>query len=64
MTTEALAVLQAAHESAMDKMREHEVVMQRLIRVLLERDEVAGDELEWILRARKGEELQLELDVA
>jgi cell division protease FtsH len=64
VTTEALAVLQAAHESAMDKMREHEMVMQRLIRVLLERDEVAGDELEWILRARKGEELQLELDVA
>jgi cell division protease FtsH len=64
VTTEALAILQAAHESAMEKMRAHEAVMQRLIRVLLERDEVAGAELDWILRARKGEELQLELEVA
>ncbi|MFZ5561412.1 MAG: AAA family ATPase [Pseudomonadota bacterium] len=64
VTTEALAVLQAAHESALEKMRAHEAVMQRLIRVLLERDEVAGEELEWILRAPRGAELQLELDVA
>lgn len=64
VTTEALAVLQVAHESAMEKMKAHEVVMQRLIRTLLEKDEVAGTELEWILSARKGEELQLELEMA
>ncbi|MDF2447486.1 MAG: hypothetical protein K0S46_2722 [Moraxellaceae bacterium] len=64
VTTEALATLQAAHESAMEKMKAHAPAMQRLIRVLLERDEVAGEELQWILKARRGEEFQLELDVA
>jgi cell division protease FtsH len=64
VTTEALATLQVAHERAMEKMKAHDAAMQRLIRVLLERDEVEGEELQWILRARKGEECQLELDVA
>lgn len=64
VTTEALAILQVAHERAMQRMREHEHTMKRLVRTLLEKDEVSGDELDWILSAQKGEEQQLELDVA
>ncbi|MES2919775.1 MAG: AAA family ATPase [Pseudomonadota bacterium] len=49
VTTEALAILQVAHECALEKLREHAEALGGLVTALLEQDEVAGAELQRLL---------------